>query len=165
MNSSSSCRTSIVTDRRDTATRPDDGIDILLSVADGDVRRTLQQTLRSSRLGHRLTLVDSAEAMFRYLEDTIQRARPLPNLVLLGLDRDGGEDVRVMQALKADPELRPIPVIVLVGRGDGIRTRQLYELGASSVVRLPLHFADLVDIMRVLERYWGTVARLPGTDR
>lgn len=149
------------------------GIHIVLAAKQSEVRASLERTLHQSRLGHSLTVVGGADELLDHLgvgshrQDPVHRDAParMPNLIICGFDENGAEDERVMQAIKGDPKLRPIPLIALVGRGNRARTRALYAMGASSVIQLPLHFSDLVDIMRVLEAYWGRTVRLPRRPR
>lgn len=63
--------------------------------------------------------------------------------------------------IKADPELRQIPVVVLTtsrAEEDILRT---YDLGVSSFITKPVSFDGLVDVMRALATYWFEIVRLP----
>lgn len=149
------------------------GIHIVLADKRPDVRASLEQTLHRSRLGHTLTAFGSVPELLSYLgaspesDGATRQQTPAlqPNLIIVGLEDGELDDRHVIEAIKGQRRLRSIPLIALVGRGERGRTRSLYRLGASSVIQLPLHFADLVDIMRVLESYWTETARLPPTPR
>ena len=69
-----------------------------------------------------------------------------------------------LKHIKADPELRRIPVIVLTtskAEEDILRT---YDLGVSSFITKPVSFEGLVDVVRTLNHYWIEIVELPATD-
>ena len=72
--------------------------------------------------------------------------------------KDGRE---ALAEIKADPELRQIPVVVLTtskAEEDILRT---YDLGANSFITKPVTFAGLVEVMRAFSRYWFEIVELP----
>jgi CheY-like chemotaxis protein len=73
---------------------------------------------------------------------------------------DGRE---ALAAIKGDPELRHIPVVVLTtskAEEDILRT---YELGVNSFITKPVTFAGLVDVVQGFSRYWFEIVDLPPT--
>ena len=71
---------------------------------------------------------------------------------------DGRE---ALQRIKADPDLKSIPVIVLTtskAEEDILRT---YNLGVNSFITKPVTFLGLVDVMKVFTRYWLEIVDLP----
>jgi DNA-binding response OmpR family regulator len=88
-------------------------------------------------------------------------AAPRPGLILLDLNmprKDGREALREM---KAHPELRRIPVVVLTtsrAEEDVVRS---YDLGASSFITKPVSFGGLVSAMQALGRYYIEIVELP----
>ena len=76
--------------------------------------------------------------------------------------KDGRE---ALAEIKADPELRRIPVVVLTtskAEEDIFRT---YDLGVNSFITKPVTFERLVDVMRTLARYWFEIVELPAGRR
>jgi CheY-like chemotaxis protein len=71
---------------------------------------------------------------------------------------DGRE---ALAEIKADPELRRIPVVVLTtskAEEDILRT---YDLGVNSFITKPVTFEGLVSVMKALGRYWFEIVELP----
>ena len=66
-----------------------------------------------------------------------------------------------MREIKSDPELRSIPVIVLTTSQADDDVRRVYELGVNSYIRKPVSFEELVDVMRMLDKYWFGLVQLP----
>jgi len=67
-----------------------------------------------------------------------------------------------LKEIKADPELRRIPVVVLSTSRTEEDILRTYDLGANSFISKPVTFERLVDIVRTLGVYWFSIVELPG---
>ncbi len=86
---------------------------------------------------------------------------PRPGVVLLDLNLPGTDGREVLAEIKADPQLKHIPVIVLTTSSDDRDVQACYKAGASSYIQKPV---DLDGFMRAIERlndYWFEVVILP----
>ncbi len=90
---------------------------ILLADDDEDDRLLTADALRAAKMGSDLKTVSDGEELLDYLyrrgKHALPGSSPKPDLILLDLNmprRDGREALREM---KADPELRSIPVVIL----------------------------------------------------
>jgi two-component system, response regulator len=86
---------------------------------------------------------------------------PRPGVVLLDLNLPGTDGREVLSEIKADPQLKHIPVIVLTTSSDDRDVQACYKAGASSYIQKPV---DLEGFMRAIERlndYWFEVVILP----
>jgi len=72
--------------------------------------------------------------------------------------KDGRE---ALKEIKADPELRKIPVVVLTTSKADTDIGCIYQLGANSFISKPVSFDSLVEVMKVLGRYWFEIVELP----
>ena len=87
--------------------------------------------------------------------------RKNPGLILLDLNMPLMDGRAALAQLKADPELRRIPVVVLTtskAEEDVLRT---YDLGVNSFITKPVSFDALVDVVRTLNHYWIEIVQLP----
>ena len=66
-----------------------------------------------------------------------------------------------MREIKADEELRRIPVVVLTTSKAGTDISRMYDLGANSFISKPIQFEALVNVMRILGEYWFSTVELP----
>jgi two-component system, OmpR family, phosphate regulon response regulator PhoB len=85
----------------------------------------------------------------------IERARELPDLIILDLmlpDMDGTE---VLRTLKGEERTRPIPVIFLSARTDEVDRVVGFELGAEDYVAKPFSPRELMLRVRALLRRHG----------
>ena len=86
---------------------------------------------------------------------------PRPSLILLDLsmpDIDGREALRT---IKADIDLRDIPVVVLTTSDADDDVRGAYELGASGYITKPTTISRLEEVLDALTRYWFGTVELP----
>jgi CheY-like chemotaxis protein len=107
-----------------------------------DARESLRRFLALK--GFRAEGADSAEEGLRLARELQPLAITL-DLVMPGMD---GWDV--LSALKADPELATIPVILFTGMAD--EQNKAFQLGASDVMTKPV---DLDRLATILKRYAG----------
>ncbi|HEU5151757.1 MAG TPA: response regulator [Iamia sp.] len=140
-------------------TRP---IDILLVEDDpGDVLIT-KEALEHSKVTNSLNIVDDGEQALAYLRrqgDYADASRP--DLILLDLNlprRDGRE---VLAEVKADPDLRRIPIVVLTTSQAEEDILRSYDLHANAFVSKPVDFDRFVEVVRQVDEFFFTVVRLP----
>ena len=84
-----------------------------------------------------------------------------PDLILLDLNlpkRDGRE---VLEDIKADQELRAIPVIVLTTSDDEHDVLRAYGLHANCYLTKPVDLDDFLEKIRSVENFWIKLVRLP----
>jgi two-component system response regulator len=125
---------------------------ILVEDSDDDAELTIQAF---SEAGVRTPIVRLADgrAALRYLSD---RARDeLPVAVLLDLNLPGTSGLRILQAIQAHPNLRPIPVIVMTSSQNDEDRLGAYDQGAVSFVRKPVDFAAFVKAVKTLGLHWS----------
>ena len=87
--------------------------------------------------------------------------RPIPDLVLLDLNLPNVSGQEILQALKADPHLKSIPVIVLSGSRSQEEIDSVYRLHANAFVPKPDRLDDFMSLVASLGAFWLNVAVLP----
>jgi CheY-like chemotaxis protein len=136
-------------------------INVLLVEDDpGDVLMTREAF--EENLHNRLDVVTDGEAALGYLRQEEPYADvPRPDLILLDLNlprRDGRE---VLQEIKADPDLRHIPVIVLTTSQAEEDVLRSYQLHANAYVTKPVDFEGFIDAVRQIDHFFVSVVQLP----
>jgi CheY-like chemotaxis protein len=81
--------------------------------------------------------------------------------MLLDLNMPRKDGREALKEIKADPDLRIIPVVVLTTSGEEEDILKSYNLGANSYVTKPVGFESLVKIVGTLGNYWFQVVTLP----
>jgi CheY-like chemotaxis protein len=138
---------------------------ILMADDDADDRLLAKDALTECRLSNELHFVENGEELLDYL---LRRGRytslgdaPRPGLILLDLNMPKKDGREALKEIKADPELRKIPVVVLTTSRADTDIGRIYELGANSFISKPVSFDSLVDVMKILGRYWFEIVELP----
>jgi CheY-like chemotaxis protein len=88
-------------------------------------------------------------------------AAPMPGLILLDLNMPKKDGREALAEIKANPELRQIPVIVLTTSKAEEDIFRSYDLGVNSFITKPVTFGGLVEAMKVLSQYWFEIVELP----
>ncbi|MGQ0536530.1 MAG: response regulator [Methanobacteriota archaeon] len=139
-----------------------DEVDILL-VEDnpGDVRLT-KEALREAKVRNRLHVVGTGtDAMAFLTRQGSFRDAVRPDVVLLDLNLPGKDGRQVLAEIKADPELKRIPVVILTSskaEEDVVRT---YDLHANCYITKPVDLDRFLEVVRQIEDFWLSVVRLP----
>lgn len=79
----------------------------------------------------------------------------LPSLILLDLNMPRMNGLELLAELKADPELRRIPVVVLTTSNDELELERCYALGAAGCIVKPIDFSAFVEGVRRVAHYWA----------
>ena len=141
-------------------TRP---IEILL-VEDnpGDVLLT-EEALKDSETPNRLSVVGDGEQATAFLHrEGAYRQAPRPDLVLLDLNLPRKDGRQVLEEIKADDGLRSIPVVVLTSSSAEEDIVESYDLHANSFITKPVDLDKFEKVMKAIEGFWLSCARLPG---
>jgi CheY-like chemotaxis protein len=104
---------------------------------------------------------EAIDYLFRRGRYADPESSPRPGIVLLDLNLPGTDGREVLEAVKADGDLRQIPVVVLTTSSDERDVSACYRAGANSYIQKPV---DLDGFMRAIERlndYWFEVVILP----
>ncbi len=139
-------------------------INVLLVEDDpGDVLMTREAF--DEYLHNRLDVVtDGAEALSYLRCEGSYAEAPRPDLILLDLNlprRDGRE---VLREVKADPDLRHIPVIVLTTSQAEEDVLRSYQLHANAYVTKPVDFEGFSAAIKQIDHFFVSVVQLPGRD-
>jgi CheY-like chemotaxis protein len=75
-------------------------------------------------------------------------------LILLDLNMPKMGGIEFLQQLRADPALRSIPVVVLTTSDQDCDRVDAYSLNVAGYILKPVTFANFVEMMQALNRYW-----------
>ena len=136
--------------------------DVLLVEDDpGDVLLTTD-ALEDCHLGLSLHVVGDGEDAMRFLRRNGEfEAMPRPALVLLDLNLPRRGGLEVLADLKADPDLRSIPVVVLTTSQAEADIMRSYELHANAYVIKPFDAAQFADAIRHIDDFFLTLVTRP----
>jgi CheY-like chemotaxis protein len=104
---------------------------------------------------------DGADAMAFLRREGEYADAPRPDLVLLDLNLPRMDGREVLQAIKSDPALASIPVVVLTTSEAEEDVLRSYSLHANAYVTKPVDFERFIDVVRQIDDFFVTVVRLP----
>jgi CheY-like chemotaxis protein len=137
-------------------------ISILLVEDDPDHVDLTRIALQTARVPFGLHVVmDGTEALQYLRHEDPYRHAALPDLILLDLNLPKLDGREVLRAIKSDPSLCRIPVIVLTTSSDPADIDAAYQNYANSFITKPTDFDEFLHAIETMHEYWLSVVRLP----
>jgi chemotaxis family two-component system response regulator Rcp1 len=127
----------------------------------GDVRLTVE-ALREGRVPNNLHVASDGVEALEFLRRAGQFANaPRPDMVLLDLNLPRKDGREVLAEIKADPDLRRIPIVVLTTSQAERDVLQSYNLHANCYITKPVDIDAFFATVRSIDSFWLAVVRLP----
>ena len=140
----------------------DGTLEILLVEDNPADARLTREVFEGGRLSTHLNVVADGEQALAFLRrEGIYEAAPRPKLVLLDLNLPRKDGREVLEELKSDRVLCRIPVIVLTTSAAESDILRSYELQANCFITKPLDLDEYFTVVRAIEDFWLSTARLP----
>jgi chemotaxis family two-component system response regulator Rcp1 len=134
---------------------------LLVEDSPGDVRLT-QEAFRDSGKPVRLHIAsDGVEALAFLRGEGIHAGAPRPDLILLDLNLPKMDGREVLAEIKRDQNLKTIPTIILTTSDDEADVVISYQLQANCYLRKPAHWDAFDKLVRSINAFWLTRAKLP----
>lgn len=144
------------------STKKSKPIEILL-VEDnpGDVRLT-RESLHDARVNNNMVVAGDGIEALACLRREGQYARTArPDLILLDLNLPRMNGFEVLDAIKEDPDLKRIPVVVLTTSQAEQDIIQSYNLYANAYVTKPVDLEQFIKVIKAIEGFWLEIVKLP----
>jgi CheY-like chemotaxis protein len=140
-------------------------VKVLLADDDPEDRQLTQNAFIENRLVNELDCVEDGEELMEYLHrrgrySKLQKV-PLPQLILLDLKMPRKDGYEALKEIRADPDLRRIPIVILSTSAAEGDIQLSYDLGANSYVTKPATFESLMELVKILNHYWFEVVKVP----
>jgi CheY-like chemotaxis protein len=137
----------------------------LLLVEDNpnDVELTLT-ALKEARLANEVVVTNDGEQALDYLFRRgahAGRSGRQPAVILLDLKMPKIDGHEVLHQIRADPELRLIPVVMLTSSREEKDLYQSYDKGANSYVVKPVDFEEFITAISKLGVFWAVLNEPP----
>lgn len=128
-----------------------------------DIELTIE-ALTAQSLANRVVVMNDGVEALEYLEYTGKyknRAREKPAVILLDIKMPRMDGIEVLQAVKKNPNLKAIPVIMLTSSREEPDLKKCYELGVNAYVVKPVNFKDFFEAVKHLGIFWAVLNELP----
>jgi chemotaxis family two-component system response regulator Rcp1 len=134
---------------------------LLVEDSPGDVRLTREafREANGSVLLH--VAPDGVEAMAFLRQEGAHIEAPRPDFILLDLNLPKMDGREVLAHIKADPDLRTIPTIILTTSEADADILKSYELNANAYLRKPVTLDAFESLVRSINDFWMTKVLLP----
>jgi CheY-like chemotaxis protein len=127
----------------------------------GDVRLTVE-ALKEGKVRNNLhTVEDGMEALAYLRQEGKYAGVPRPDLILLDLNLPKMSGQEVLAEIKADPDLRRIPVVILTVSKAEQDVLKTYNLHANCYITKPVDLDQFLEVVKSIENFWLTVVMLP----
>lgn len=127
----------------------------------GDVR-LIQEALKDSQALLNLHVVVDGEKALDFLYQKGQYGNAVrPDIILLDLNLPRKDGREVLAEIKADHDLKSIPVVVLTTSKAEKDILQAYNMHANSYITKPQVLDQFMEVIKSIEHYWLTIVRLP----
>lgn len=141
-------------------------IEILLAEdSSGDVALT-KLAFMDSKVSNNVYVVSDGVQVMQFLYRQPPYALvPRPDLILLDLNMPRKNGLETLADLRADPELRSIPVIILTVSQAEKDVVESYLQQANCYIVKPVELDDFVEIVKSIESFWFSIVTLPSANR
>jgi CheY-like chemotaxis protein len=127
----------------------------------GDVRLTIE-ALRESKVRNHLSVArDGVQALAFLRHEGTHAEAVRPDLILLDLNLPRKDGREVLAELKADPDLKTIPVVILTTSRAEQDVLRSYELQANCYISKPVDLDQFITVVKSIEDFWLTIVMLP----
>lgn len=137
-------------------------VEILLVEDNEDDIVIIQEAFGESQTLNVINTVSDGEEALTYLRrEGRYKGFSLPSLVLLDINMPKKNGFEVIEAVKADPQLRSIPIIMLTMSEREEDIKRSYANGACSYIRKPVDLDQFQSVIKLFELYWTIISHLP----
>lgn len=121
-----------------------------------------REALEFAKVMNKLEVVSDGVEAIAYLRKEGKYAGAMrPDLILLDLNLPRKDGREVLAEIKADENLRLIPVVVLTTSKSEEDVLKAYGLHANCYITKPVNFDRFAEVVRSIESFWFSVVTLP----
>ena len=137
-------------------------IEILMAEDSVDDIEIAREALKDGKVRNNLNAVrDGVEAMAYLRQQGEFSTVARPDVILLDLNMPRMDGRQVLEAIKSDPDLQKIPVVVLTTSEADEDILRAYELHANCYIAKPVDMEQFSKVVCSIEDFWFSVVRLP----
>jgi CheY-like chemotaxis protein len=137
-------------------------IAILLVDDDPDCRMLVRDAIEASKVNNRVFEASNGQEALDFL---CRRGRfadaPKPGLIYLDIEMPGMGGQDTLRAVRAMPEFRETPIVMMTGVSDEAEMRRAAENGANSYTLKPANAEQFLRTVLESTNYWLTIHQYP----
>ena len=130
----------------------------------GDVVLT-KEAFAEAKISNNITVAKDGEEALDYLfkRNGYENATT-PDLILLDLNMPKKDGREVLAEIKADENLKRVPVVILTSSQSEQDVAKTYDLHANCYVLKPIDLTKFANIVSAVENFWFSVVVLPPSE-
>ena len=128
-----------------------------------DVELTLE-ALNEYRIANRIIVVNDGVAAMEFLRCQgayAGRNPEKPAVMLLDIKLPRMDGLEVLKAVRSDPDLKTITVVMLTSSREAPDLKRSYELGTNAYVVKPVNFKEFIEAIKHLGIFWALINEVP----
>jgi CheY-like chemotaxis protein len=128
-----------------------------------DVELTLE-ALAEHNLANQVTVVKDGVEAIEYLHcqgNYKNRKKGNPAVLLLDIKMPRMDGIEVLKAIRSDPSLKMLSVVMLTSSREEPDLKKCYELGVNAYVVKPVDFKDFIEAVKQVGIFWAVINELP----
>ena len=127
---------------------------LLVEDSPSDTELTME-ALRDFKVRNHVSTVEDGVVALEFLRRQGDYAQaPRPDLIMLDLNLPRKDGREVLAEIKADPDLKSIPVVVLTTSRADQDIIRAYQLNANCYITKPVDFNQFLEVVRSIESFW-----------
>ncbi len=134
---------------------------LLIEDNPGDARLIVEALSENKELGNLHVVRDGIAALAFLRREGKYTDAPRPDLILLDLHLPRRDGHKVLADIKADKDLKRIPVVVLTTSDAAEDISAAYDLHANCCITKPVGLDQFFTVVKSIEEFWCTIVRLP----
>jgi len=137
-------------------------VEILLVEDNEDDVVIIQEVFADVVLGTLINVVRDGEEALAYLQRKGKyKVARMPEIVLLDINMPKKNGFEVLEAMKKDPRLQSLPVIMLTTSHREEDVVHSYAKGACSYIHKLVDLDEFKQLIKQFEHYWTSISRIP----
>ena len=142
-----------------------DPIQILLVDDSSDDVLLTRRALKKGKVLNQLSVVEDGVEAIDFLQRNGEYSdAPRPDIILLDLNMPRKDGREVLSEIKADDELKQIPVVVLTTSEAERDVLESSSLHANAFVTKPVDLDQFMQVIQTLEEFWFNIVKLPRSE-
>jgi CheY-like chemotaxis protein len=133
---------------------------LLIEDNPGDVRLTMEAFKEGKICNHLSVVSDGVEALAFLRREGPYANAPRPDIILLDLNLPKKDGRDVLAEIKAEEDLKRIPVVVLTTSNAEKDILAAYDLHTNRYITKPVDFAQFVTAVKLIEDFWFAIIKM-----
>ncbi|CAG0941724.1 Response regulator rcp1 [Anaerolineae bacterium] len=130
----------------------------------GDARLAVE-AFKEAKVRNNVHIVDDGVKAMAFLRREGEYTHvPHPDVILLDLNLPKKDGRQVLAEIKADADLKRIPVVILTVSKAEEDILKTYNLHANCYITKPIDLDQFLEVIKSIENFWLTVVTLPSDE-